>query len=195
MTAPNMRPSRSGLKLSSTTPPSWYFRMEFRKTQTLYLSFLIVPHRDTDLTHGKLHVALYILAYKDAVARARKLDALLSSPPSNLPFRYQLNFHKAPSDSKPKPRKKNVENIENIENIDKEVVDALDRSHSLVLRLHGFAPIHHALNINTWLFTRKNTTATTSRPVKSRPTISETKFSSTSNERNSVGVQLSSRFF
>lgn len=56
------------------TGASEFIGMRHRESQTLYLGPRIWPHMCKKPSYTKLHVGLYIAAFRDAVARARRLD-------------------------------------------------------------------------------------------------------------------------
>ncbi|KAF4610450.1 hypothetical protein D9613_007204 [Agrocybe pediades] len=69
-----------------------------RETGTMYLSKLLRPAESDNPAHCKLHVALYIHAYRDALDRAKQMDSFFQPdvPQDRLPRLYRLQFAKMP---------------------------------------------------------------------------------------------------
>ena len=57
-----------------------FIGIRHRRSQTLYISDLIVPHACKDPSYGKLHVGLYIAAVRDAIDRASQRAAGSGGP-------------------------------------------------------------------------------------------------------------------
>lgn len=65
-----------------------------RETGTLYLSDVIEVTSSQKPAHGKLHIGLYLISYRDTLERAKHLENLLRSkaPSTSWPRLYHLTF-------------------------------------------------------------------------------------------------------
>ncbi|KAJ3515659.1 hypothetical protein NLJ89_g1618 [Agrocybe chaxingu] len=107
------------------------FGVRQRATRTLYLSAVIQPPVDTNPAHGKLHTALMLAGYQDAIARARLLREISHQPVAEQPILFKQPFM---SGSNVKA-KKNVATRKATEQVNKALVASLLSMVQLSIRL------------------------------------------------------------
>ncbi|PPQ97039.1 hypothetical protein CVT26_001297 [Gymnopilus dilepis] len=112
-----------------------YIGLRHRDSQTLYLSPLMTPSKQTKPPYNKIRIGLLIASFQDALARARELELLNGCSSDLVPFRYRLNLDEQPHLGKV-GKSKIREGIDVFAESDKNVIQELCKSSSISLWLH-----------------------------------------------------------